>query len=67
MVHQRFHDATNLEKAYLTDMIQELIDRGYTISPVDIQRSWVEIDTLQDLEYAKKVINDGEYSIEENK
>ena len=65
--HQRFHDATNLEKAYLTDMIQELIDRGYPISPVDIQRSWVEIDTLQDLEYAKEEINNGEYSNEENR
>lgn len=57
--HQRFHDATNLEKAYLTDMIQELIDRGYPVTPIDIQHNWVEIDTLQDLEYAKKMIDDG--------
>ena len=55
----RFHDATTIEKAYLTDMFQELIFRGYPIYSVDIQQGWVEMDTGQDFEYAKELINKG--------
>lgn len=55
----RFYDATSIEKAYLTDMIQELIFRGYPVHSVDIQNAWVEIDTDQDYEYAKQLIKKG--------
>lgn len=48
-----FQQAASLEKAYLTDMIQELIDMGYSVSNVDISGGWVEIDTSEDLEKAK--------------
>ncbi|MDP7085850.1 MAG: phosphocholine cytidylyltransferase family protein [Dehalococcoidia bacterium] len=48
-----FHQAATLEKAYLTDMIQELIDRDYQIGSVDIRGGWVEIDTSEDLERAR--------------
>lgn len=48
-----FHAALSLEKAYLTDMIQELIDRGYAIINVDIKGGWMEIDTLEDLQRAE--------------
>lgn len=48
-----FHTAPSLEKAYLTDMIQELIDRGYAIINVDIKGGWMEIDTLEDLQRAE--------------
>lgn len=52
--HNRpFQQAASLKKAYLTDMIQELIDMGYVISNVDIKGGWVEIDTPEDLERAK--------------
>jgi len=50
---QRFQNAVCLEKAYLTDMIQELIDRGYPISNIDIQGNWMEIDTDEDLRKAE--------------
>lgn len=56
----RFQDAVSIRMAYLTDMIQELILRGYPIHIVDIRKGWVEIDTLQDLEYAKDLIKRGE-------
>lgn len=49
-----FQRAASLEKAYLTDMIQELIDTGHVISNVDIKGGWVEIDTPEDLEKARK-------------
>lgn len=47
-----FQQAASLKKAYLTDMIQELIDRGNVISSVDIKDGWMEIDTLEDWERA---------------
>ena len=55
----RFHDAISIEKAYLTDMIQELIFRGYPVHTVDIQQGWVEMDTVQDFEYGTDMIRKG--------
>lgn len=52
---QRFHDANSFEKAYLTDMLQELIDRGYPIHTVYIKGGWMEIDTIQDLQKARRI------------
>jgi choline kinase len=37
------------EKAYMTDMLQAIIDRGYDVWPVFAEGGWVEIDTVQDL------------------
>jgi len=51
----RFHDAVSIEKAYLTDMLQELIHRGYPIFPVEINGRWFEIDTPQDLQVARRI------------
>lgn len=49
-----FQQASSLEKAYLTDMIQELIDQGYEINNTDIRGGWIEIDTPEDLEKAQR-------------
>lgn len=51
----RFHDAPSLQKAYLTDMIQELIDSEIKVSPIMISGKWCEIDTRQDLERASQL------------
>ena len=53
----RFHEAVSFEKGYLTDMIQELIDVGEKVGPIFIHGQWCEIDTLQDLENARKKFN----------
>lgn len=45
-----FQCAKVFEKAYLTDMIQELIDNGHDVHPVVIEGKWHEMDTLQDFE-----------------
>lgn len=52
--HHRFQDAVSIDKAYLTDMLQELINRGYPIHSVDINGGWLEIDTSQDLQIARR-------------
>lgn len=51
----KFHHAPSLKKAYLTDMIQELIDSGIDVRPIPISGKWCEIDTIQDLERAKSI------------
>jgi len=48
-----FQQAKIFEKAYLTDMYQELIDNNIEVNPVLIDKNWWEIDTQQD--YAKVV------------
>ena len=54
--HQgKFHTAESLRKAYLTDMIQDLIDSGYQIIPIFVKGKWCEVDTTQDLQRAKKL------------
>ena len=49
----RFHDAESSTKAYLTDMIQELIDSKIEVKPIFISGKWCEIDTIEDLKRAK--------------
>ena len=50
-----FHEAPSLEKSYLTDMIQELIDSNIHTSPIFITGKWCEVDTPQDLERARRI------------
>ena len=43
-----FQHAKSWELAYITDMVQELIDKGHTIRCASIERGWAELDTEQD-------------------
>ncbi len=47
-----FQRAPVFEKAYLTDMIQEMADLGVPVHCVIIERGWKEIDTVEDYERA---------------
>jgi len=49
----KFHEAPSLLKAYLTHMIQELIDSDIQLTPIFISGKWCEIDTIQDLRNAE--------------
>jgi len=50
-----FQCAASLEKAYMTDMIQELVNSGMLVQSIDIEGGWMEIDTPQDLERAQRL------------
>ena len=39
----------SLEKAYMTDMLQHLIDLGVRLDSVKVHGGWVEVDTVDDL------------------
>jgi L-glutamine-phosphate cytidylyltransferase len=51
----KFHNAISLEKGYLTDMIQEMIDSSVKVIPSFVSGTWCEIDTKQDLDKANKL------------
>ena len=52
----KFHDAPSFQKAYLTDMIDELIQTNDDVNPIFINGVWFEIDTIEDLENIRKKI-----------
>ena len=39
-----------LEKAYMTDLLQAMIDAGHRLDAVLVRGGWVEIDTVSDLQ-----------------
>ncbi len=53
---QPFQRAAAFRNAYLTDMLQHLIDAGRPLTPVGIRGSWREIDTVQDYQRALSLI-----------
>ena len=54
--HEPYQRAARFRNAYLTDLLQELIDAGRPVTPVLICGQWREIDTGQDLERAAALV-----------
>jgi len=54
--HEPFQRAATYRNAYLTDLWQELIDAGMHIDPIVIEGQWREIDTGQDLDRARELV-----------
>ena len=52
-----FHSSPSLSNAYLTDMLQEMINCAAIVKPVFVEGKWFEIDTPEDLKNAEKLIN----------
>jgi L-glutamine-phosphate cytidylyltransferase len=48
--HSPFQNAKEWQKAYITDIFQEWIDRGGVLSTSLTRRQWAELDTRQDIE-----------------
>lgn len=57
---EKFQNALEFQKAYLTDFIRFLISKSYEISCVVNSRGWYEIDTIQDMNNLKRVFDCGE-------
>jgi phosphoenolpyruvate phosphomutase len=47
-----FQRSQTFQKAYITDLIQDMVDMGVSIHCVIIERGWKEIDTVEDYEKA---------------
>lgn len=46
------------KKAYLTDILQFLINNGIDVNVAEIDQGWMEIDTVQDYERAEKFLKE---------
>lgn len=51
-----FQRAATFRNAYLTDLLQHLIEAGRPVTPVPIDGQWREIDTVQDLRRACELL-----------
>ena len=57
LLRKTFHDAKSagalcgkpLEKAYMTDLLQSMIELNYKVDAVAVHGPWVEVDTVDDL------------------
>jgi L-glutamine-phosphate cytidylyltransferase len=52
-----FQKAVTFQKAYLTDMIQEMVDCSVKVHCVKIHNGWKEIDTEEDFKNAIEICN----------
>lgn len=46
-----------LSQLYMTDMLQGLINKGYSVVPLFVSGGWLEVDSLRDLEVANRFAN----------
>ena len=58
---QPFHLAKTFQKAYITDMIQEIVDLGVNVHCVIIEKGWKEIDTEEDYQKALDDFDEDNY------
>jgi len=56
--NKKFHESSSINKAYFTDIIQEIIDNEYTVNSIDTYGEWMEIDTFEDYKRAWNLISD---------
>ena len=49
-----FREAKTFKKAYLIQLLQEMIDHGERMVHVDTPGGYIEIDTQQDFDYARR-------------
>ena len=49
-----FHQARLFEKAYLIQLFQDMIEAGERFAHVDTPGGYIEIDTQQDFDYARR-------------
>lgn len=48
-----------VERAYMTDLLMEIILMGHRVMAVPVSNGWLEIDTIDDFESAAAAFNDG--------
>jgi len=51
--------STSFKKAYMTCMLQALINAGQEVKPIIIRRGWLEFDTVEDYEKYMKWLGEG--------
>ena len=60
--HNPLNPNLTFEKSRLVDLIQGLINEGYKVKAVPIEKGWLEFDTIKDFELYNKMVNDNTLS-----
>ena len=47
-----FHEASSVNKASFTDLLQEMIDQGHRVDAVPIFKGWMEVDSFEEYQKA---------------
>jgi len=55
---KKFQEAESFEKAGFTDIIQEIIDRGFKVNALQVYKGWMEIHNKKDKQIAEKMISE---------
>lgn len=58
----RWLNSKSFKEAYMTDMLQAIINKGYDIWPVRVKGGWLEFDTNEDYEKATEWLKKGAIS-----
>jgi phosphoenolpyruvate phosphomutase len=53
----KFQEANDISRLKFTDLIQEMIDRGYAIHFLEIHKGWLEIHSKEDIELANHFLS----------
>ena len=51
----KFHDSHSFAMGKIPDIIEEIIDLGFTVKPILVSDKWFEVDTILDLDKAKTI------------
>ena len=55
--HGKFQESDDIAQFKFTDLIQEMIDRGYAINFLEIHKGWLEIHRTEDIELANRFLS----------
>lgn len=53
------YDGKDFDNMYLTSFIQHLINIGWPVKAVPVENGWLEIDTVEDLEFYEEMLKSG--------
>ena len=53
-VHESFHEADSFAKATISDFVQEIINRGFSVHGLEVYKGWMEVHNQMDIEVASK-------------
>ena len=56
-----FHEADSFAHAADTDLLQEIIDRGFAVYGLEVFQGWMEIHKKEDVEIAAVELSGGEF------
>ena len=52
----RFHEADTFKNASMTDILQEMIDRGFKVVVGEVHKGWIEVHNTKDYEKIKEIL-----------